>query len=112
MTFAFHHPKHYKKIKSVPKETIKEKTKTYSFNKPLIILGPPQPWQNIAKGYKEKLTEDLALQDSKYDRIDIDASDGHLNISVFGVKPKLGKYLFINNFWTLNTGRNQKQKRN
>ena len=98
MTFAFHHPKHYKKIKSVQKETIKEKTKTYSFNKPLIILGPPQPWQNIAKGYKEKLTEDLALQDSKYDRIDIDASDGHLNISVFGVKPKLGKYLKDNYF--------------
>ena len=67
-----------------------EKTKTYSWDISLRNLGLRTP---LKKEYQAELTKALADQSSNYEKIDIDAENGRLLIYVYGVKPRLGKFL-------------------
>ena len=94
MTFEFHHPSYYKKLKAVPKENIKEKTKSFSWSEPLDsfdVKSFENDWKNVADHVRSVLKEDL-VDPSAYERIDVDAERGRLYIHVWGVKPKLWKY--------------------
>ena len=94
MTFTFNHPNYYKKIKAVPKENIKVKTKSFSWSEPLNFYDEQSfgnDWKNIANHVRSELKEDL-VDPSAYERIDIDAESGRLYIHVWGVKPKLWNY--------------------
>ena len=94
MSFVWHHPNYYKKLKADPKESIKVKTKSFSWSEPLDsfdVKSFENDWKNVADHVRSVLKEDL-VDPSAYERIDVDAERGRLYIHVWGVKPKLWKY--------------------
>ena len=97
MSFEFHHPNHYKKIKSVQKRIKEEKTRTYSWSEPLNNYDAKSfgnNWENIADHVRGMITADLDTPGelNTYAGIDIDAGDGLLFVRVRGVKPRLWNY--------------------